>query len=195
MFFVYGNNAIINQYLLKGEYKKASKKMVTIIQESGGFSNNLDKHRRLVLIYKSAWIDFVLGHLDPCIDKLNDIINSQKDHLRDDIYCYSKLMLLIAHFEKGHYELVNNLIGSVQRLFVRTGTHSETINHVINHLKWSSEIHGSKDMNKLEQLNKRLLKLRQDRFEKRSFILFNFNIWIQSKIEKKTMQKLSLGQS
>ncbi len=187
VFFIYGNNAVTNYFILKNDYPKALDHINMTHDKIQMLERNFDHHRKMVVLYKRAWILFVCNDLSKCLDDLNEIINSKKDQLRDDLFCYAKLMHLIAHYELEHFELVTNLIPSVRRLLARKGTMSESISLVLEYLRWSSEIRGSRDVNKITQLHNKLMKLRLDRFEQRSFMLFNFTFWLEYKMKNKSM--------
>ena len=69
----------------------------------------------MVFYFKIAYLYFASGDPETALDYLNDIIDVKAGHLREDIQCYARLLLLICHFELGHYELLPYLADSTQR--------------------------------------------------------------------------------
>jgi hypothetical protein len=72
----------------------------------------------MVFNYKTAWLYFGSGSPEQSITYLNKILNLQSaGHLRTDIQCYARLMQLMAHFELGHFNLLEHLVDRVGRFF------------------------------------------------------------------------------
>ena len=101
--FIYLATARINKHYLEGSFTEGLQLVPGIRQNIRRYQQKLDLHRVMVFYFKIAYLYFASGDPETALDYLNDIIDVKAGHLREDIQCYARLLLLICHFELGHY--------------------------------------------------------------------------------------------
>lgn len=106
--FVYLTSAKINQHLMKGSFEEGVKLVTEIEKGLDEFSLYIDRHRVLVIHYKTALLYFGNGDYEASIDHLQKIINGPVD-IRIDLQCYARLLHLMAHFELGNDAIIESL--------------------------------------------------------------------------------------
>ncbi len=188
--FIYGWNARINNHFLKGEFSEVVASFPDITNEMKRFDHVLDKHRQITYFYKMAWSLLAKGDYPGAIDYLNKIYEFEQSKLRNEVLCYTRILQLIAHFHLGHYELIQNLIPSVNRYFK---THKESNPVQKEVIRFIGSVKSEKDMitkTQLQLLRKKLISLFKDNYHRRPFIYFNFIDWIRSLEQNKTMEEL-----
>lgn len=109
----------INQHFLQGSFRKGLPLVPRTLATIQLLEDKLDRHKIFILYYKIAGLYLGAGQPDQAIDFLNKIVNAQSGHLREDIQCYSRLMLLMAHFEWKNFELMDSLLRSTGRFISR----------------------------------------------------------------------------
>ncbi|NJN34815.1 MAG: hypothetical protein HC817_11745, partial [Saprospiraceae bacterium] len=130
-------SAKINKHFLQGSFTEGVELIPEIEEQLKEFSLRLDEHRILIFYYKIACLYFGSGNFDKSLDYLNKIINLKTSSLRTDIQCFSRMLHLICHYEKGHFALLEYLIKSVYRFLLKNGDMSAVMQEILKFLKKS----------------------------------------------------------
>lgn len=179
--YVYLYTAVINLHFLEGTFHKGIK-MVPFLEEMlVEYARYLDRHRVMVFYYKIACLYFGSGNNGKAIDYLNRIIN-QKDDLRTDLQCYSRLLHLIAHYELGNYNLLEYLIKSVYRYMAKMENLSKVEEEMFRFLRHAFKFNEKTIKPEFEKLLNKLKKYQNHRLESRAFAYLDVISWLESKI-------------
>src|SRR5439155_19054041 len=144
----------------------------------------LDRHRVLVFYYKIASLYFGSAHYEECIDYLNKIIN-WKINLRNDLQCYARLLLLIAHYELGNFDLLEYLIKSVYRYMAKMENLSTVEEEIFKFLRRSFFLSPDKLKAEFKRLLASLKRYEKNRFESRALAYLDVISWLESKVYNK----------
>ncbi len=188
--FLYIYTARINLHFLEGSFTTALKLIPELNAELDRFKSELDQHRVMVFYYKIACIYFASGDNENAIVYLSKIINLDAGHLREDIQCYARLLHLIAHYELGHYNLLEYLVKSVYRFLVKMKDLNAIQTEILTFLRntiYKSPMALKKDFIKLKA---RLVKISEDPYERRSFLYLDIISWLESKIEERSVETI-----
>lgn len=179
--YVYLYTAVINLHFLEGTFHKGIK-MVPFLEEMlVKYGRYLDRHRVMVFYYKIACLYFGSGDNSKAIDYLNRIIN-QKDDLRTDLQCYSRLLHLIAHYELGNYNLLEYLVKSVYRYMAKMENLSKVEDEIFGFLRRAFKFNEKTIKVEFEKLLNKLKKYQHNRLEARAFAYLDVISWLESKI-------------
>ena len=185
--YVYLYTAVINLHFLEGTFTKGLK-MVPFLEEMlVKYGQYLDRHRVMVFYYKIACLYFGSGDNENTIHYLNRIIN-QKDDLRTDLQCYSRLLHLIAHYELGNYDLLEYLIKSVYRYMAKMENISKVEMAMLDFLKTALKFNTATIRPEFEKLLNKLKKYQNNKLESRAFAYLDVISWLESKIYNKNVQ-------
>ena len=149
----------------------------------------MDKHRVLVFYYKIASLYFGAGKNEKAIDYLNKIIN-WKVNLRTDIQCYARLLLLIAHYELGNFELLEYLTKSTYLFMARMESLSAVEVEIFHFLRRSLRMNAHALKPEFEKLLEKLKSLEQSHFETRAFSYLDVISWLESKIKQTSVEEI-----
>lgn len=184
--FVYLTSAKINQHLMKGTFGDGLKLVPSIEKGLEEFDMYIDRHRVLVIQYKTALLYFGNGNYELSIDYLQKIINGPVD-MRIDLQCYARLLHLMAHFEMGNDAIIESLIKSVFRFMSRmenlTVVEEEMFKFLRNNVYESAE----KLKPGLKKLLQSIKQFETNRFETRAFSYIDIISWVESKVYDKKM--------
>ncbi len=187
--FVYLTSAKINQHLMKGTFGEGLKLVPAIEKGLDEFSLYIDRHRVLVIQYKTALLYFGNGDYKISIDHLQKIINGPVD-IRIDLQCYARLLHLMAHFELGNDAIIESLIRSVFRFMSRmenlTVVEAEMFKFLRNNVYESAE----KLKPGLKKFLNRIKQFEKNRFETRVFSYLDIISWVESKVYEKPMSAI-----
>ncbi len=183
--FQFLETARINKYFMEGRFKDGLVLIPEIEKQLKEFDLHLDEHRVMVFYYKIACLYFGSGKNEETIEYLNRIINIKAGQLRGDIQCYARILHLIAHYELGHFELLEYITKSVYRFLAKMEDLNLVQTEILKFLKTALYL----DQNDLQQaflkLKNRLEIFREHPYEKRSFLYLDIISWLESKLSKK----------
>ncbi len=179
-YFYYLSIAEINRIYLEGEYAQGLSLVPEILEGLSEHQQSLDMHKNYIFYYKIAWIYFGAGKYKIAVDYLNRLIYTDGNYLRQDVIVYSKLLLLMCHYHLGSYNLISNTILNVKRSFIKLNEQSTAVDLILELLRKAAKTQQSPSKQELEQIHDKLMLLRSDRLEKRPFLYFAFDLWVES---------------
>lgn len=187
--YVYLYTAVINLHFLEGTFHKGIKMVPYLEEMLVAYGRYLDRHRVMVFYYKIASLYFGSGNNDKAIDYLNRIIH-QKDDLRTDLQCYSRLLHLIAHYELGNFSLIEYLIKSVYRYMAKMENLSKVEEEIFKFLRHAFRFNKTTIKPEFEKLLNKLKKYQNHRLEARAFAYLDVISWLESKLSGTTVQEV-----
>ncbi|MBT8220267.1 MAG: hypothetical protein KJP00_10595 [Bacteroidia bacterium] len=187
MSFLFITTAQLNNYFMSGGFDDGVSKIPEILKDLEKYKNHLDQHRIMVFYYKIASLYFGAEDHSTSLDYLNEIINMKVGSLREDIQCFTRIMHLVAHYEMGHYDLLEYLVKSVYRFLAKMDDQSQILKEILRFLR-KALFRDPKDLvPEFEKLRSRLIELSEDPVERRSLLYFDVISWLDSKIEDTTI--------
>lgn len=178
--FNYSMNARLNYHLLHKDYRKNTELEGVVNKELKKASFSMDPHRTMIFAYKIGWSYFLLGEYEEAKKRFSSIIQSTDKKLRADTICYTKVMMLLCYFEKGEYYTLQNQLPNLRKYLTSYNEMSVANNSILGYIGYCSKNSVGKDERKLGELEENLKKAQGDRYERRSFIYFNYLDWVES---------------
>ena len=189
--FLYLYTAKINRHFIEGSFEEGLELVPEINRMIRKYGRFIDIHRIMVFNYKTAWLYMGSGQPGQSIEYLNKILNLQSaGHLRTDIQCYARLMHLMAHFELGHFNLLEHLVDSVGRFFSKMRDLNEVQIVLFQFFKNNLDVSHQHLHQNLIHLRRDVLRLEKNPFEGRTFHHLDIIAWIDSRIENKTVGEI-----
>ncbi len=187
--FVYLTSAKINQHLMSGTFGEGVKLVPVIEKGLDEFQMYIDRHRVLVIQYKTALLYFGNGDYDASIDQLQKIINGPLD-MRIDLQCYARLLHLMAHFEMGNDAIIESLIKSVFRFMSKMENLTVVEEEMFKFLKDNVYESAVKLKPGLKKLLQKIKQFENNRYETRVFSYLDIISWVESKVYDKPMSEI-----
>ena len=187
--FIYLHIAKLNRHFMEGTFTKGLELVPEIVQKLKEYALYLDRHRILVFYYKIASLYFGSGDYSATVDYLHKIIHL-KSTLRTDLQCYARLLHLIAHYELGHYGLMEHLIKSVYRFMSKMENLSVVEEEVFSFLRRSFRLSRRQLQPAFEKLLVKLKEIERSRSEARAFAYLDLISWLESKLEGVPVQQV-----
>lgn len=181
----------INRHFMLGEFKSGTRIVAALETELNKFIPKLDKHSLLLFYYKIACLYFGSGNYKTAVNWLNKIINEKEINLREDLHSFSRILSVICHFELGNDDLVESNIKSTYRYFTKKGDLTIYQKHILDFLKRILKDSREKSILKgFTLLKQQMISLENNKFEKRAFLYLDIISWLESKIEKRSVQEI-----
>ncbi|MEP6647856.1 MAG: hypothetical protein ABJC12_12275 [Saprospiraceae bacterium] len=187
--FFYVYMARFNLHILQGSFQEGLTMVPYVLEKLKEFQLFVDSHRIMVFYYKIASLYFGTGDFDNCIEYLNKIINWKVD-LRNDLQCYARLLHLIAHYELGHYELLEYLVKSVYRFMAKMENLSLVEEEMFKFLQKSFHLSAQELKPEFIQLLEIIRQFEKSRFETRALVYLDVVSWLESKVYEKPIQEI-----
>jgi hypothetical protein len=182
----------INQYFMTGEFSKGIEVIINghekqIVQ----LMEVLDKHSVLIFYYKIACLYFGAGQFRLALRWMGGIINLPNADIREDLQCFARIITLISHFELGNRDVIKFYIKSTYRFLLMKEDLHLFQKYILGFLR---RLHDEPDEQELTQrfveLRNQLLPLVNSAYEKRAFLYFDMISWLESKIEKRSVEMI-----
>ena len=178
-----------NGLFMKGDFTHGVELMEKIKPRLDEYIERLDDHSRVILYYKIACLYVGASDFQEGLTWLNRIINTEKGDLREDIHGFSRVLLLICHYELGHTDIIDYYIRSTYRFLLKTRNLQMFHKFILNFLKrLSLNVADQELISRFERLRNQLVPLESDPYEKRAFIYFDIISWLESKIENRPVE-------
>lgn len=188
--FSYLYTAKINKHYLEGSFTDGLFLVAELEQKLALFEDHLDPRRILIFYYKIACLYFGSGDNGRTIDHLNNIINYKAGTLVSDIQCYARILHLIAHFELGHFALLEYLVKSVYRFLAKMEDLNVVQREILYFLRKELRTNPAHLQHAFIQLKNKLGKLKDHPSERRSFLYLDIISWLESKIQNRPVQEV-----
>jgi hypothetical protein len=181
----------INRHFMRGEFRSGIRIVGKLEGELNRFIPLLDHHSVLLFYYKIACLYFGADQYKRALHWLNRIIQTKDISVREDLHAFARILALICHNELGNDRLAEAHIKSLYRFLLKKGELSAYHKLILNFLRKLHRNLLPRQMNSLFlELKKNLQPLTKQRFEKRAFYYFDIISWLESKIEKQSIEDI-----
>jgi tetratricopeptide (TPR) repeat protein len=168
-----------------GDYDKGVAILDDIIYGIEEFGDKINKEQEIVFYYNLAYTYFGAGTYNRALFWINKVMNDNEQHLRQDIYSFSRLFNLVIHFELGNYDLLEYIIKSTLRYLNKRQKSYAVESILLKHLKKLSRLSSDP-----EELKAQFIKLKgelneafEDKSENVVLEYFDFSAWVDAHIE------------
>jgi hypothetical protein len=181
--FLFTETAYLNGVFLRAEFENGKSHLNELELQIEDYSNYIDGHRKIILHYKMACVNFGAADFKGCIKYLNLIINTTTTNLKEDLQCFARILSLIAHYELGNNDLIDHQIRSTYRFLLNMKDMQMVQKEIINFLKNSVYMNRGDLTTEFTNLKGRLEKIYANKYERRPFLYLDLLSWLESKIE------------
>lgn len=181
--FLYLYQHKINSYYLTGEFTEGITFVKEVIHELNTTNKKIDAHHVMLFYYKIACMYFGAGDYENCIFYLNKIIKNRDLKMREDLLCYTRVLNLVAHYESGEDENIDELIKSTYKFLLKMNNLYEVQRKMIKFLRNLSNLYPHQLRKSFNELYQELKVYEDHPYEKRSFLYLDILSWLESNIK------------
>jgi len=150
------------------------------------FKDEIDDAERLTIVYKIAYIYYIIGSYDSALKRTTAIINDQNNQARADVLSFTYILNLVIHLELGNIELLEYTIRTTYNFLKKRNKLYKVETLFMNLLKKLLDYASYNDIkDACHEFKYNLSQIISDEFEKAAFVYFDFDSWAESKITKK----------
>jgi hypothetical protein len=188
--FLYFSMAKLDKHYLNCDFEGGIECVPDILKKIKKFRHHLDPHRILVFYYKISYQYFGNGVYEKMIDYVNVIINMEVGQLREDLQCYARLIQLIGHYELENFELLDYLAPSTYRFLEKMKELNKVQKATLTFLKKLIKNRNIGQRELFIEFRATLHQLSKDPYSQRALLYLDLIPWVDSKIQKKSMQSV-----
>lgn len=190
LYFLYLYTAKINKHFLEGTFQEAEDLIPELEEKIISFQDKLDINRILVFYYKIACIYFGNGDNENAIHYLQKIIAIKDISLHEDIHCFARILNLIAHYEAGFDEKLEQQIKATYHFLGRMDDLHLVQTEIFQFLRGINKLTPENLKREFKQLKYRLEKHANNKYERRPFLYLDIISWLESKISNKPVHEI-----
>ena len=121
----------------------------------------------------------------------NKMLNHPQLNSYNEYYSFTRIFLLIIHYELQNEELVISALISVYRSLIKKQRLFKFEQAVIGFIRKMSKSNTPADLlNIFKKLSLELREISKDPFEKNAFLYFDFVSWVESKVQNRTLEEV-----
>lgn len=173
----------INLYYLEGEFTKGTEFVPEILSQIKAFGKKIDSHHVMLFYYKIGCMYFGAGDYENCILYLNKIIQNKDLKMREDLLCYTRVLDLVAHYESGQDQHIDELIKSTYKFLLKMDNLYEVQKKMIKFLRNLTSMYPNELKDSFKKLHTELKMFEDHPYEKRAFLYLDIISWLESNIE------------
>ena len=151
----------------------------------------LHKEIALRMYYYMAYLNFGAGQHSKALQWLNRVINDNENDLRQDLYSYARLFNIVIHYELGNLELLEYTIKSTSRYLQKRNRDFEIEKLILEQFKKLIRHRtASAKKEQLLEFKDKLSALSKNEEGKALLRYFDFQAWINSKLEQRSFEEM-----
>jgi hypothetical protein len=185
---VYNNR--FSLHFLEGSFFESGNLISDTLKGISIYHDQLDEHHIMVFYYKIASLFFGMGQNIDCILYLNKIISNKNLSMREDLMCFARILNLVAHYEAGKDDNLEELVKDTYRFLIKMDDLHEVQKEFIKFLRNLGNIFPNQLKDEFRKLHKRLLQYENHPYEKRAFLYLDIISWLESKIYDKPVAEI-----
>lgn len=146
-----------------------------------------------IIIYNLIYLYIIKKNYSEALRLYTNNFNiSNRTSMRGDVLGMSKILFLIIHYEMQNEELLEYLIKSTYRWFLKQDRLYKYEKAILDFIRISlpKATNRNKLMYAFKELKVKLEKIKKDKFEKVAFDFFDISSWLESKIENVPFEKI-----
>ncbi|HET6990959.1 MAG TPA: hypothetical protein VFJ43_06525 [Bacteroidia bacterium] len=181
----------INRHFIRGEFRSGTRVVSKLQHELNQLLPLLDHNSVLLIDYKIACLYFGADQYKNALYWLNRIIREKDISVREDLHAFARILALICHNELGNDLLAESHIKSLYRFLLKKGNLTAYHKLILSFIRKLHRNLSPKELNRLFlELKEKMQPLTKQRFEKRAFYYFDIISWLESKIEKRSIEEV-----
>jgi len=183
----------LEYYLLSYQYKEALDYQTVNRAEIDGIYDLVGDFRRLVIDYVQTSIFLCNQRAQEASSTIEKVFSNKVVKQHQYIYSGAMIINMLIHFELGNYQLLESLLLNTYRMMYKRKLLYKSEKIVFKYLKKYLRISSNQEiMDSFKLLKQELQEVRTDKFERNFLPNFDLVVWIESKIQEKSMSEIIL---
>ena len=176
---LYWHQHSINLFYMKGAFKEGLLFVPQVLDEMKSLGKKIDNHHVMLFYYKIACLYFGASDYRNCIYFLAKIVDNKSFNMREDLLCYTRVLYLVAHYESGQDENIEELIRDTYKFLLKMNNLYEVQRKMIKFLRKLSDLYPHELKEAFAKLYKDLKVFEEHPYEKKSLFVFRYIVVVE----------------
>jgi hypothetical protein len=177
--YLYVHHARLNKAFLLGQYVEGLNFIPQTLSRLHKYRSKLDPHRIMVFYFNIALMYLMARKPSQAIDYLIEIQKMEVGTVRQDIQIYTRIMLLLAHYDLGNHSIIDYLIHNLENIINKVNDQNAVYSTIINGFRKLSKAPILEQKNIFNQLKDNLLAHKTNPYSNRIYIYLDIVAWIE----------------
>ncbi len=174
----------LDLYLKLGDITSLRRLLPVLLDELHTFRHTLGSYYRRYFAYHLGWVYIALGEPGRALEHLNIVLNDRSADVREDLYCFARILNLLVHYELGNTELLRSEVRSTWRYLAQKQHTYRFETLLVQFIKKAISASSARAVQReFATLRQELIALQHDPAESRAFTYFHFIPWLDSQIQ------------
>ncbi len=188
--FLYINLNRINAHFIDGSFKLGLGLIPKIEKQLPAYTDRIDEHHEMVFYYKFASMHFGSGNYAETVHYLDKITGNKSLTVREDLLCFSRILSLIAHYEAGQDEHLDQHLREVYKFLIKMNDLYAVQKEMIKFIRGLQDIYPHDLKNAFRELLETLRVYEDHPYERRAFLYLDIISWLESKVYNKPVDQV-----
>lgn len=179
--FIYVHSGRLNKYILLKRYEEGLTVIPKTIKRISRYKDKLDGHRIMVFYFKFAWMYLMARQPSKAVDYLNEIQKMEVGALREDIQIYTRLMLLMAHYDLGNLSIMDYLLSNAKQIASKFAETNQMQSFTLQFFNRITRIPIGDRKKETRDFLSKMEDIKANPYERRGFMYLDVTEWLSSK--------------
>lgn len=190
--FTRSYNLEIDLYISTGQFRKGISNLQSFVNELTDYEKQIQSQHRIGLYYNLAYLNFGAGKYNDALDWVNRLLDEPDVKTREDLYSFGRILNLFIHYELGNDQLLEYIVKSTYRFLLKRKRLYKAESIVLKFLKKYPNFTDKQILKGFREMYQELSSLTENEFEARAFEYFDFLSWLESKLENRDFEEVSI---
>lgn len=190
--FTRSYNLEIDLYISTGQFRRGVSNLSSFVSELAAHEKEIRSQHRIGLYYNLAYLNFGAGQYDKALDWINRLLDEPDLKTREDLYSFGRILNLFIHYELGNDQLLEYIVKSTYRFLLKRKRLYKAESIVLKFLKKYPNFTDRQILKGFREMYTELSSLTENEFEARAFEYFDFISWLESKLENRDFEEVSI---
>ena len=183
--FIFSHNFELDQLLLEKRWETAFQLIEPMEKGIAKYIEQIDSNWLSSAIFRFAYASIFSQNFDKALDYILKLLHDFPSSIRPDLNKAALLLQILIHSELGNYRLLPSLIANAKYHLKKNEQLFAIENQLLTFFAKIAKNNSEKTetLNLYTELLSKLVKLKEDAFEKKIFEIFDFEYWVQKKLD------------
>ncbi len=189
--FLYRYQGKLNKCFLSGAFDEGARKILPRLQEGlREYGPHLDQHKVMIMDYKIAWLHLARGKADQAVELLQPFTFQDAVHLREEMQSFAHIMLLMAHYELGNFDLLPYLLRLTRTAMDKMKRPGTLPVRMVAFFQQVHRLDHARARTAFVELRPELQRMAENPDLRRECIFLDALSWVEAQIEQQPLQEV-----
>jgi len=174
----------MTNHIRNNDYKNGLQYISGVEGGLSQFEGKISKMGKIMMCFQTFHLCFGAKEYEQALNWLHKLLDNPDFTVREDVYCFAKILLPIVLFEKGDYEQMSREFKATYAYLYKRKSDYQFESSVLTYIRKTQNVSSMEDLPAyFQDILADLEALLQDPFERKILAYFDFIAWLKAKNE------------